>query len=100
MSVSTELERLRELLREAMPALADQYGVASLGLFGSYVRHENTADSDLDVLVTFRQNPSLFRFIELENRLSDLVGTRVDLVMRDSLKPSIGSRIFDELLPI
>jgi len=91
---------LRDMLRRQLPSLATRYHVASLGLFGSYVRHENRSDSDLDVLVTFSETPSLLRFIELENHLSDLLGVKVDLVMREALKPQIGQRILAEVVPV
>ena len=92
--------QIQNLLQEQLPTLAVRYGVASLGLFGSYVRHENRPDSDLDVLVTFVKTPSLLRFIELENYLSDLLDIKVDLVMRDTLKPRIGKKILEEVVPI
>lgn len=98
--MSNDLTQLGESLRQHLPALARRYHVASLGLFGSHVRHENRADSDLDVLVTFTEVPSLFRLVELENHLSDLLGVRVDLVMRDALKPEIGRRVLAEVVPV
>ena len=91
---------MRELLRQQLPLLSERYGVASLGVFGSYVRHEQQAGSDLDVLVSFRETPGLFRFIELENYLSDLLGVRVDLVMADALKPRIQRRVLAEVVPV
>ena len=91
---------LRDILREHLPSLARRYCVASLGLFGSYVRHENRPDSDLDVLVTFSEAPGLLRLIELENHLSDLLGVKVDLVMRDALKPQIGRQVLAEVVPV
>jgi predicted nucleotidyltransferase len=94
------MTQIQELLQEQLPILAKRYGVASLGLFGSYVRHENRPDSDLDVLVTFSKTPSLLLFIELENYLSDLLGVKVDLVMRDALKPQVGKNILQEVVPI
>jgi len=42
----------------------------------------------------------LFKFIELENDLSELLGTKVDLVMKTALKPNIGKRILSEVQPI
>jgi uncharacterized protein len=89
----------RGMLRQHLPSLAHRYNVASLGLFGSYVRQENRPDSDLDVLVTFSETPSLLRLVELENHLSDLLGVKVDLVMRDDLKPQIGRQILAEVVP-
>jgi predicted nucleotidyltransferase len=93
-------QRFQRLLREQLPFLAARYRVASLGLFGSYVHGAQRHDSDLDVLVTFHEIPTLLRFIELENYLSDLLGVKVDLVLRDALKPRIGARILQEVVPV
>lgn len=100
MNHDANLSRFRDLLRRQLPALRERYGVRTLGLFGSYVRQENRPDSDLDVLVTFDTTPGLFRLVELENYLSDLVGVKVDLVLKESLKPHIGRRILEEVVPV
>jgi hypothetical protein len=94
------LEELRPLLRHLVPGLRRQYKLASLGIFGSYVRNEQRADSDLDLLVTFDEPPSLLKLIELENHLSDALGVKVDLVLKDSLKPHIGKQVLAEVLPL
>jgi len=80
-----------------LPQLEDRYNVKYIGLFGSYVRGEQTAESDLDILVEFSKTPTLFQFINLENYLSDTLGIKVDLVMKDSLKPNIGKYILNEV---
>jgi predicted nucleotidyltransferase len=95
-----DVEHFRQALRSELPSLALRYRVTSLGLFGSYVRHENRPDSDLDVLVTFSETPSLFRLIELENHLSDKLGVKVDLVMREALKTEIGRDVLAEVVPV
>ena len=89
-----------EILREQFPILAEQYNVATLEVFGSFVRHEQRKNSDLDVLVTFNKAPSLLKLVRLENHLSDMLGVKVDLVMKDSLKPAIGKNILREAVPI
>ena len=94
------LQKFMDILREQRPLLAEQYNVASLELFGSYVRHEQRKDSDLDILVTFNKTPSLLKFVNLENHLSDKLGVKVDLVMKDSLKPTIGKNILREVVPV
>ena len=94
------LPNLREKLRELLPALAEEYRVTSLALFGSYLRDEPTQGSDLGLLVEFEETPSLFRFIELENHMTDELGVEVDLVMKDALKPRIGKRILEEIEPL
>ncbi len=97
---SPTLAPLLAALRTRLPKLAEQYHVRSLGLFGSYVRNEQRAGSDLDVLVEYDEAPSLFEFIRLENELSELLKVKVDLVMKDSLKPAIGQRILAEAVPV
>lgn len=94
------LQQFMNILREQSSLLAEQYNVATLEVFGSYVRHEQRKDSDLDILVTFSKVPSLLKLIRLENYLSDQLGVRVDLVMKDSLKPAIGENILREVVPV
>src|SRR5262245_3998784 len=94
------IRRYQRLLREELPSLAARYRVASLGLFGSYLRGTQRPDSDLNVLVSFHETPSLLRLVELENHLSDLLGVKVDLVLREALKPRIGARVLREVVPV
>lgn len=70
----------------------------SLGLFGSYVRGQQQANSDLDILVNFDELPSLIKFIHFEDRLSELTGLEIDLVMEDGLKPNIGKQVLREVV--
>ena len=81
------------VLRQHRLKLRERYKVKTLGIFGSYVRNEQRKGSDLDVLVEFDESPSLLKFLELEHHLGDLLGVKVDLVMKDALKPAIGRRI-------
>jgi len=76
------------------------FDIESLGLFGSYIRGEQDSTSDVDILVEFIENPGLIGFMTLENRLSDLLGAKVDLVMKDALKPGIGERILKEVAAV
>jgi len=86
-----------KILRQHLPELREKYSVNYLGIFGSYIRGEQTKDSDLDVLVQFDKKPGLLKYIELENYLSDLLEVKVDLVMKSALKPNIGKRILNEV---
>ena len=86
-------------LKSCMPVLTGKYNVKRVGVFGSYVRNEQKENSDLDILVDFEPEAKfgLIRFIEMENYLSDATGLKVDLVMKDGLKPRIGKKILDEV---
>lgn len=100
MQGQADLKQFAARLHQQLPHLAEQYEVGSLGIFGSYVHGEQSSDSDLDILVTFHEPPSLSRFIELENYLSDTLGIKVDLVMKDALKPHIGAQILREVVTV
>src|SRR5687767_9848211 len=100
MARTLTLQKILEILRQQIPMLTERYSVETLEIFGSYVRSEQKKDSDLDVLVTFKEDPSLLTYIAIENYLSDLLGVRVDLVMKDSLKPKIGQQILREAIPV
>ena len=85
----------REAMRrdEALAVLRDRLGdltpkgVKSLALFGSVARDEAGPDSDLDLLVEFEGAATFDRYMGLKIYLEDLLGSRVDLVMRKALRP-------------
>ena len=62
------------------------YNPAKIGIFGSYARGENNENSDLDVLVEFKETPSLLTLVRLENELTELLMVKVDLVTTGALK--------------
>ena len=74
------------------------WGVIRIGLFGSFVREEQSQESDLDLLVEFEQEKKTFdNFIQLSFFLEDLFKRRVELVTRESLSPYIGPHILNEV---
>ncbi len=93
------LDNFLEDLQSIFPELRERYGITQLGIFGSYIRGEQTAKSDLDLLVEFEPERrfGLLTFCELENELSDRLGIKVDLVMKTGLKPHLGKRILAEV---
>ena len=75
-----------------------QFGVKRLGLFGSFVRQQQDAESDVDVLVEFELNHKTFdAFMQLAFFLEDLFERRVELVTPESLSPYIGPHILKEI---
>lgn len=94
------LRRSMTILKKQMPELAERYRVKSLGIFGSYVRNEQSRRSDMDILVEFEQAPDLIKFIDLEEHLAKQLGVKVDLVPRRALKGEIGERILREVVTI
>ena len=97
---SPSVEQILTTLRAHLPELRERYGVRNLWAFGSYVRGEAKKKSDLDLLVEFDQAPTFFEFVRLERHIGELLGVKVDLVMKTALKPGIGARILREVVPV
>jgi len=94
------LGTIRTILRERREELASRYGIATMGVFGSCVRGEQDASSDVDILVEFDRPIGLLRFLEIEEALGRLLDARVELVTRRALKPHIGRRILEEVVMV
>lgn len=85
-------------LKEELPHIEEEFFVKSVGLFGSYARGEDNKESDLDLLVEFGRPVGFFKFIDLENYLSEKLGIKVDLVTPDAIKPLMKNQILDEVV--
>lgn len=92
------IEKLKATLALHKEELQKKYKVKEIGIFGSYVRQEQKKKSDVDILVTFSETIDLFTFVELENYMSDALGVKVDLVMKEGIKPRLKERILSEAI--
>ncbi len=94
-------ETIAELARRLVPVLR-RYGVVRAGVFGSVARGEAGPESDLDLLVEYRQEPrmTLRDLVDLYEELSDLAGRRVELCEYHLLKPRIRDRVLGEQVHI
>ena len=79
----------REEVQNIIVTYLKNYDPEFVGIFGSFARAQSTTKSDIDVLVSFKQSPSLLQLIHMENELSDKLGIKVDLVTRGSLNNEI-----------
>ncbi|MEK7397923.1 MAG: nucleotidyltransferase family protein [Candidatus Poribacteria bacterium] len=93
-----KIEEIKSILEKHKYDIEEKYGVAEIGIFGSYVKGEQKETSDVDILVEFKESIGLIKFIEIENYLTDLLEIKVDLVMKSSLKPRIGKHILEEVV--
>jgi predicted nucleotidyltransferase len=93
------LEGIKKKLVEIKPILQEKYKVKEIGIFGSYVRGEETSSSDIDILVDFeREGKSFDNYMELKYFLEDLLGLEVDLIMKGALKDELKDTILKELI--
>jgi len=92
------LENIKRKLQPELPRLKNRYHINYLGVFGSYVRNEQNPDSDIDILVDFDPDhyPGFIELSALEDQLSEVLDTRVDLVTKSSLRKRIGKQILNE----
>ena len=65
------------------------FDLQKVGIFGSYARNEQNPESDIDLLVKFKDSPSLMQLIKIENELSKLLDCKVDLITEGSVTNKI-----------
>lgn len=75
------------ILRQHKNELQQRYAFSQMGLFGSYARDTQHANSDVDILVDF-ENAVGLNFIKLAQELEDLLGKKIDLVHKKAVKPN------------
>jgi uncharacterized protein len=96
------LEELKSCLEQLKPTLKEKFHVETIGVFGSYTRGEQNKKSDVDILVEFSEDAEVgfFKFLDLEDFLSQKLGVKVDLVTKRALKPYIGEHILREVIMV
>lgn len=92
-----EQEFVLEQLRSHRADL-DAMGIGAIYLFGSLARNEAQSDSDVDLLVDFREPVGMFHFIRARRRLEEILGAPVDLVTRPALRKELRDTILKECI--
>jgi hypothetical protein len=96
--ISPARENTLSVLRQFKPVLDHRYGVSALGLFGSLARGEETADSDVDVVVQMRES-NLFHLVHVKETLEEALQKSVDIVQyRNRMNPFLKQRIDQEAI--
>ena len=95
----TERELVIKKLREVKENLKREYGLAKIGLFGSFARNEQKESSDVDVLIEVPEGAlSLVKYMKLKFFLEETLGRRVDLVLIGAIKPRLREKILKEVI--
>ena len=82
------------------PDIRQRFAVRDLAIFGSVARDDADTGSDVDVLVAFEGRANFDRFMDLKFYLESLLGTRVDLVTRNALRPRLRPQIEQEAIHV
>ena len=92
-----DIEVIKEIINNYRNVLEETYKVKKIALFGSYIRGEQNKESDVDILVEFKDPVGLL-FIHLADFLEHILGLKVDLITPDAIKPNRREIIKKELI--
>ena len=79
----------REKIYKKIVSFLRERGAVSVKIFGSYARGDSSPESDIDILVEFKEAPGLLEFVRMERELSEEIGIKVDLLTKASIHEKI-----------
>ncbi|MFA5514885.1 MAG: nucleotidyltransferase family protein [Desulfuromonadales bacterium] len=85
-------------IEQALVSILKNHDAARIAIFGSRARGDARPESDLDVLVDFRNAKSLLTLVGIERELSEALGIKADLLTAASINPRLRERINIQLL--
>ena len=96
-----KLEHIKKILAEHKRELHEKHHVRSIGIFGSYVRGDQTPTSDVDILVEV-DKPIGWEIVDLHEDLEKMLGMKVDLVTKGAVlrKPLLWASIQEDLVNV
>jgi predicted nucleotidyltransferase len=87
------------VLREHREYLAKKFGISEIAIFGSCARGEQTDYSDVDIIVEFKNSFKSFdNYMDLKFYLEELLGRKVDLVIKSAIRSRIEPFIIEEAI--
>src|SRR3989344_225567 len=95
-----KLKQIQTILASNKDELRKRYKVRELGIFGSYARGEQKKSSDVDILVEFNSNATLFDFVGVGNYLEEKLKIKVDIVSERGIRPELKNHILKEVVKI
>lgn len=101
--MSKEFETIKQKIAQNKEYLLKTYGVEEIGVFGSFARGDNDANSDIDIAIEINHDKAVVGFFEfgrMERFLEELLGRKIDLVTKGSIKPYIKERILSQMITI
>jgi len=94
--MESQIDNYKRLI---LPVLK-KYGVIEASLFGSIVRSEMTEDSDIDILVEFRDDKTLLDLVGLQSELTEKLKRKLDVIIYNSVNPLLKDQILAEQIEI
>ena len=94
------VREIEEILKIFKNDIKQNYKAEIVGIFGSFVRGEQKSDSDVDILVIFHKDATLFDFMRLSMFLQEKLGIDVDIVPQDTIREELREGIMKEAILI
>ena len=94
-----QLDRLQQM-REQILLIARKHNAEKVYVFGSCARKEETPESDVDLLVDFNQDATLFDQVDIQDEINSLLDCKVDIVSRRGLHLYIKRRVLAEAIEL
>ncbi|HDD43962.1 MAG TPA: nucleotidyltransferase [Candidatus Desulfofervidus auxilii] len=91
------LEEVKRIINIYRKELEEKFKVKNIAIFGSYARGEQTPQSDIDIIVEFKE-PVGMLFIHLADFLEEILGIKVDLLTPEAIKKNRIKYINEELI--
>jgi len=93
-----DIFEIKKILEKNDSYIKATFYVRELGIFGSFVKERQKTRSDIDILVAFEQgHKDFFNYTRLKYYMEELLGRKVDLVIKEAVKPRLRERIFNEV---
>jgi len=83
------IKEIKEILERNRKKLEKEYNIKSIKIFGSYVEGRQKEKSDVDLIVDFKKTPTFIELIKIEEEISKLLDTKVDLLTEEGISPYI-----------
>ncbi|MBS3056088.1 MAG: nucleotidyltransferase family protein [Candidatus Aenigmarchaeota archaeon] len=95
-----KIGQIKSVLAKNKKELREKYKVRELGIFGSYARGEQKKRSDVDILVKFNKNASLFDLVGAADFLENKLKIKVDIVSEGGIRPELKDNTLKEVIMV
>ena len=93
------LKAIKKVLANHKEEIQQRFKIKEIGVFGSFVRKEQNRKSDIDISIEFETGFETFdNYMDLKFFLEELIGLKVDLVVKDAIREELRESIFAEMV--
>jgi len=94
----SKLAEIKSILMQFKPVIEQKYHITTLGIFGDYVKGNESDNSGVNILVDYAEPPSLLDLVDMEYFLTDLLQVKADIISKNGLKGARREQILSEVV--